>query len=284
MHYVIIEDLESDREHLSGLIREDCFSCGEDIHLSSYSDGETFLADFRPGFCSAVFVDIILGDGKLDGIQTARQIREIDRRLPIIFTTTEEGYALAGYKVHPLDYLTKPVCREDVSWCLQELREYLAKPAWFEVPASRGQGAAPVSLHVFLDDFLYAETTGPHRLTVHTVSEVIPTRLSLSEFSALLPGGGRFPVTGQGSLINLSQVARIQPDGEILFLDGHRFFCSRRKIKETQAAFSRYLASTPRSVPAAKRFAAKHGIKTEAPVPDENPCSDAGDSTQKGDV
>lgn len=265
MHYVIIEDLEADRERLSGLIREDCLSCGEDVHLSSYSDGETFLADFRQGFCSAVFVDIILGDGKLNGIQTAERIRKADARIPIIFTTAEESYALAGYKVHPLDYLTKPVCAEDLRWCLQELREYLAKPAWFEVQVSSGQRTASVPRHVLLDDFLYAETTGSHRLSIHTISEVILTRLSLSELSALLPGGGRFHVTGQGSLVNFSQVARIQPDGEILFLDGRRFFCSRRKIKETQAAFCRYLASAPRNIPAAKRFAAKHGIKASSP-------------------
>lgn len=258
MHYVIIEDLESDREELSELIRKDCFSCGEDVHLSSYPDGESFLKDFRAGFCSAVFLDILLGDGKLTGIETALKIREIEPRLPLLFITVEPSYALAGYQVHPLDYLIKPVNPADLNWCMQELREYLAAPAWFEIQISTGLGTSTSPRHIFLDDFLYAETAGSHRLSLHTTRGDVMTRLSLSELAALLPGGGRFYQTGQGTLVNFSQISEILENGEILFKDGHRFFCSRRKIKDTRAAFQRHLSGSLRNTPAAKRFMIQH--------------------------
>lgn len=262
MHYAIIEDPYSDQKTLTEMIRQGSIANGEEVELSCYPDGESFFHDFRPGFCSAVFVDIILGMGKLDGIQTAKRIRDADKYLPIIFITAEQDYALAGYRVHPLDYLTKPVNQDDLNWCLKELRDHLARPAWFEVSVSSGQGAAAQSRHIFLDDFLYAETSD-RRLILHTAQGDITARLSLSELSGLLPETGRFQITGQGHLVNFSQVSAIQDDGKILLKDGQSYFCSRRKLRETQQAFHRYLFSGPRNTPAAKRFLMKHQTAEE---------------------
>lgn len=256
VHYAIIEDLESDRQYLSDLIHKNP-PVGEDIEISCYPDGESFLAEFRDGRFSAVFLDILLGHGKLTGIETAIRIREAGGRLPIIFTTTEPDFALAGYQVHPLDYLLKPVQPEKLDWCLKELRESLAVPVWFEVPVSSGQGAAASSRRVLLDDLLYAEAIR-HGLTLYTLSGAIDVRLSLTELSALLPGSGRFYMSGRGHLVNFSQISSIENSGEILFKNGSRLFCSRRRLRETQLAFRQYMAAQSRNISSARRFLAEH--------------------------
>ncbi|MDO4325311.1 MAG: LytTR family DNA-binding domain-containing protein [bacterium] len=272
MHYAIIEDLEMDRKHLSDLIREDGFRYGENVELSCYQDGEAFLEDFRKGLFSAVFLDILLGNGKITGIETATQIRERDERLPIIFTTTETSFALASYRVHPLDYLIKPVKEQELSWCLKELRDYLAAPAWFEVQVSSGQGAATSTCHILLDEFVYAETMR-HGLALYTLSGVTATRLSLAELTAILPENGRFYISGRGHLINFSQVSAIENTGKILFKDNRTIFCSRRKIRETQRAFWEYTASVMRNTLPAKRFLMEH----EAGANEKELCTEKGD-------
>lgn len=245
MHFAIVEDQEADRLHLERLIRDDFLAHGTEIDLSVYAAGEDFLHDFRRGFCSAVFLDIMLAPGGLTGIETARRLRETDARVPIVFTTTEADFAMDGYAVHPLDYLLKPVGAEKLAWCLTELREYLEPPAFIEVQESVGQGAAAEARPVLLDELICAETLR-HGVVLHTTAGDIPARQTLSELVQLLPKNGRFYPSGRGLLVNFSHVESIGADGGILMKDGGRFYCSRRRIRETKAAFSDYVFASLR--------------------------------------
>ena len=146
---------------------------------------------------------------------------------------------MEGYRVHPLDYLLKPVDAASLSWCLDEIRTFLAEPAYIEIQESLGQGQASAK-RIFLDDFLYAETRN-HRLLIHTSKEDIAARLSFTELLSLLPKSGRFYMSGRGLLLNFSQVADFHEDGTIHLKNGACIFCSRRKKRETKEAFAAYL-------------------------------------------
>lgn len=91
----------------------------------------------------------MLEENDLNGMETARRLRCLSKRIPIIFTTSELGFALEGYEVHPLDYLLKPVEPDKLAWCLQEIREHLAVPSCITIPVTSGQGAAPVNRPAF---------------------------------------------------------------------------------------------------------------------------------------
>ncbi|MCD8069747.1 MAG: response regulator [Lachnospiraceae bacterium] len=121
VHFAIIEDLATDRDNLTNLIVRDCAAHGDEAEFSEYTNAEDFLADFRGGFCNAIFLDIMLGDG-MDGIMAAKKVRGLDEEIPIIFTTTEHDFALESYDVHALGYLIKPVKAEKLSWCMERLR------------------------------------------------------------------------------------------------------------------------------------------------------------------
>ena len=166
------------------------------------------------------------------------------QRLPIVFTTSERDYSLQGYRAHPLDYLLKPVEEKALAWCLDEIRTFLAAPAYIEIQAALGRGQSSTQ-RILLDDFLYAETQN-HRLIIHTSSGDTATRISFSELMALLPKGRRFYMSGRGLLINFSQVASVDEDGSVHLKNGSCFFCSRRKKKETKEAFATYLFDTLR--------------------------------------
>ncbi len=127
MHFAIIEDLAMDRDNLTNLIVRDCAAHGDEAEFSEYTNAEDFLADFRGGFCAAIFLDIMLGDG-MDGIMAAKKVRGLDEEIPIIFTTTEHDFALESYDVHALGYLIKPVQVEKLSWCMERLRAATPPP------------------------------------------------------------------------------------------------------------------------------------------------------------
>lgn len=103
-------------------------------------------------------MDIMLDRTGLNGIETAEKLRSFAKRIPLIFITSERDYSLEGYRVHPLDYLLKPVDAASLSWCLDEIRTFLAEPAYIEIQESLGQGQASAK-RILPDDFSVCRDT-----------------------------------------------------------------------------------------------------------------------------
>ena len=239
MHIAIVEDCVFDQKHLIDLIQKNFEKYGEMADFTCYESGEAFLEAFRPGLFNAVFMDIMLAKNGLNGLETAEKLRAVAARIPLIFVSNERDYSLEGYRVHPLDYLLKPVDADALDWCLNEIRTFLSEPAYIEIQAVLGQGQSACQ-RILLDDFLYAETQN-HRLIIHTLRRDVATRLSFSDLMALLPKGGRFYMSGRSLLLNFSQVISVEEDGSVRLKNGSCLFCSRRKKKETKEAFMEYL-------------------------------------------
>lgn len=125
MHFAIVEDLAMDQEHLIRLIQENFKKHNETADFDCYESGEDFLEHFRPGLYHAVFMDIMLDQSGLNGIETAEKLRSIAERIPLVFITSERDYSLQGYRVHPLDYLLKPVDANALSCLLMKSVHFL---------------------------------------------------------------------------------------------------------------------------------------------------------------
>lgn len=106
MRIAIVEDeavyQQQLREYLNKYQEE--FNCP--LQISSYDSGMFFVHNFTSQF------DIILLDVAMpyiDGIETARRIREIDSEVVILFVTNQAQHAIRGYEVDALDYILKPI-------------------------------------------------------------------------------------------------------------------------------------------------------------------------------
>ena len=64
------------------------------------------VEDYRPVY-DIIFLDVEMLH--LDGMETARRIRELDSDVLLIFITNMAQYAIKGYAVGALDYILKPV-------------------------------------------------------------------------------------------------------------------------------------------------------------------------------
>ncbi|MCD8231817.1 MAG: LytTR family DNA-binding domain-containing protein [Clostridiales bacterium] len=237
MYFAIVEDQKSDRDHLISLIEEYCAQKREIITFSSYENGESFLSDFYPGRFSAIFLDILM-DGS-SGIETARKVREQDAHISIIFTTTEPAFALDSYDVHALDYLVKPVTAEKLSWCLKNLTDTAAIPLYIKIKGSGAVGIPASTRLLPLEDILYAESIH-NGVLVHTSDGDIRTSYTFTEFLRLLPETGQFFECGRGLMVNFKHVENILENGQIFLCKDIIVYCSRRKTKETLAAYAEY--------------------------------------------
>ncbi|MCD8188769.1 MAG: LytTR family DNA-binding domain-containing protein [Clostridiales bacterium] len=238
MHFAIVEDLDADRARLTDLIDRDCADHDETAEFSLYTNAADFLADFRRGFCSAVFLDIMLGGG-MNGIETAWKVRAQDEYLPVIFTTTEKGYALDSYGIHALDFLVKPVQPEALAWCLGRLRSEAAAPEYLAVRGKNAEGRMASPHCVLLNDLTDTEAVS-RGCVLHTVKGDVFTDQKHMELMNLLPKTGRFYEYARGMSVNFSHVVSISARGDILLKDGRQLFCSRRKTKETIEAFRQF--------------------------------------------
>lgn len=116
MKALIIEDEKAAVRNLNVLIAEVAPEIEVISVLDSIQDSiEWFRNNPMPGL---VFLDIHLADGSAFEI-----FEHADIRCPVIFTTAYDEYALRAFKVNSVDYLLKPIDRNDIQKALAKLHK-----------------------------------------------------------------------------------------------------------------------------------------------------------------
>ncbi|MEK6152509.1 LytTR family DNA-binding domain-containing protein [Flavobacteriaceae bacterium 3-367] len=117
MKVVIVEDEIAASEHLSHLIQ----AIDPDMEIIKVLDSvKSCIAYFsQPTDAALVFMDIHLADGISFEI-----FSQVDLEIPIIFTTAYDQYALKAFKVNSIDYILKPVHREELAKALLKFKNW----------------------------------------------------------------------------------------------------------------------------------------------------------------
>lgn len=90
------------------------------INILLYKNAESFLFNWNyEEDIDIVFLDIKMG--QMSRMELARYIREQDQNISLVFITGESKYVFDGYSVQALNYLLKPVKKEDIIPCLDLL-------------------------------------------------------------------------------------------------------------------------------------------------------------------
>ena len=113
MDYIIIEDEDPAALRLEKLIQEVVPEAHKTEHLVSVHSAVKFLKN-NP-HPDIIFMDIQLADGISFEI-----FKSVTPDCPVIFTTAYDQYAVQAFKVNSIDYLLKPIKKE-------ELKEAIAR-------------------------------------------------------------------------------------------------------------------------------------------------------------
>ena len=73
-------------------------------------------------------VDVILLDIQMPGLSGFDLLQQLDRDVPVIFTTAFDKYAIDAFTVNSIDYLLKPVDPERLSRALDKLERVAGQP------------------------------------------------------------------------------------------------------------------------------------------------------------
>ncbi len=132
MRVVIIEDEIAALEQLKMLLERDSEFDIEVVEtIDSVEDSIEFFKSPRSSDVDLVFMDIHLSDGYAFSI-----FKHIEIDIPIIFTTAYDEYALKSFEVNCLDYILKPLSKDDIDRIFSKVRT-IAQYSQAFMPARR---------------------------------------------------------------------------------------------------------------------------------------------------
>lgn len=92
--------------------------CGIPTEIYPFDNGDALLSKNAVTHMDIIFLDIIMP--LQNGIDTAKELRQSDNAVKIIFLTSSPEFALESYEVKAQGYLLKPVTYEKIKETLDE--------------------------------------------------------------------------------------------------------------------------------------------------------------------
>ena len=171
----------------------------EKLEITLYRDGDEITSSYKAQF------DIILMDIQMkfvDGMTAAKEIREMDSEVIIIFITNASQYAIRGYEVGALDYILKPVSYFVFSQKLTRAVERIKRLEKKDIIIQAKDGVTRLNT----SDVQYIESFD-HNLVFHTEEKDFISNLTMKFIEKEL-NNSTFSRGNHCYLINLAYVDR----------------------------------------------------------------------------
>ncbi len=170
-----------------------------DLVTDVFSDGNQLLKNFMTRQYDIVFLDIEMPE--IDGITLAKRIRAMNENVCIVFLTGHVEYAIKGYEVNALRYLTKPATEQSISEVINYVIERMNSRKYLWIKNPEGE------YRVMLSDIIFIESQD-QKIVVNTLSGSLEQRGKLNDYEERLRGEGFFRIH-RSYLVALSKVVGI---------------------------------------------------------------------------
>lgn len=162
-----------------------------------------------------IFLDINMAE--MDGILTAKKIREQNTEVFLVFVTAFVNYSLEGYKVDAIRYLLKNNVnmQESIAECMDAIyRKINYEVAWKEFAFNEGKK------RVSLDCLLYIESK-LHKLEFHVMEDRMVTYTIYNTLNRIenYIGSRNFVRLHQSFLVNMKYIKSVCQYEAVLYND-----------------------------------------------------------------
>ena len=228
MRIAICDDEEIYRVELKTIL--DKLLINVDYDIDTFDDGRQLMESFSKAPYDLVFLDIEMP--AVDGITLAKSIRSRSENVFIVFLTGHIEYALEGYEVNALRYLTKPV---DIGKLKEVIRYVQEKQGSARQLIIREDGE---EILIDIGDVIYMESMNQNVRIVAAKGEHI-IRYNIGDFEEQLKNDGFFRIH-RGYLISLSKVKKLVKS-DVIMEDGTALPVSRSNLKPLKEALYAYV-------------------------------------------
>lgn len=230
MKIAVVEDNAEYAKTLGEYIQKHSSENNLDIAVVYFPNGERFLEEYKSDF-DIIFMDIEMP--MMDGITSSSKVREIDSECIIIFVSNFMKYAIKGYSVNALDFLTKPleysIFKNTMAKAVHRLNMKHHQSLFLQ------NGGETYRLDI--NEIVFIEVY-KHRVIYHTTTTEYDVRGSLQESEKQLPPD-QFIRCNSGTIVNLKYVTGIGKDSLIVLKQ--ELSISRSKKKDVLNALTRYI-------------------------------------------
>lgn len=227
----ICDDEEIYRVQLKTVL--DRLLVNDEYNIDTFSDGNILCGAFSECPYDLVFLDIEMPS--VDGITLAKRIRSVSESVFIVFLTSHIEYALEGYEVNALRYLTKPVDINKLKDVIKHVQEKQKKARQIII---REDGEEIV---IDVGDVIYMEAMDKNVRIVTSGGEFV-TRYNIGDYEEELKNDGFFRIH-RGYLISLSKIKKLVKNDVVMEGDT-ALPVSRSNLKPLKDAFYSYVEGT----------------------------------------
>lgn len=222
-----------------------CDDCKKDIlqlttflkahEVKTYSCAETLLADVEEKqiHFDLYLLDIYIED-TMNGIELAKRLRSQDAAAAICFVSTSNDFYREAYDLYAVQYLLKPVCREDVEQLLERVSGNMAREKQ-QCLAFRWRGKTGT---IPYGKILYISSR-EHTLFIHCTDGTVQECTGKLNEMAVKICGNVFCRCHQSFIVNMYQAESLS--GKELFISGSSIPVSRRYYAEVKRRYQEIL-------------------------------------------
>jgi two-component system, LytTR family, response regulator len=243
---VIIDDDADAREMLRLMIGKYCPHIHVKGEADTVSSGKNLIENTKP---ELIFLDVEMPPGTgfdvLSGLP--------DHQAEVIFTTAHDHYAIHAIKVSAIDYLLKPVAKEDLIQAVAKLRQkgVTVRPEiWdvlrnhLEAKKEKPERIVVASLEGYeilrTNDILYCEGDGNYTTLFVAGRDPLIASKILKEYERLLPAPDFIRVHAK-YLVNINYVKKYMKGrgGTLVMTDGKNIEVSQNRKQDLLDALVR---------------------------------------------
>jgi len=194
-----------------------------------FSDGDSLICAHGENPFDIILLDVVMP--MLNGIEVARELRERDKHVKIVFLSSAVEYGVASYTVKASNYLLKPIDSEAFFNCISELVEQISVSSRFI--KVKGMDATH---RISLSDIEYVEAQGKHIIFHLSGKRLVETTDALYAYESTLALEDGFYKCHRSYIVNIHHIDSYS-HSEIIMRSGQTLPLSRSCQKNFETTY-----------------------------------------------
>lgn len=234
MRIAIIDDFAPERADIRSAIEKYCGERDFDCEFSEFDSAEALFDAFTPGLFDAVFLDIYMSG--VTGIEAAKRLYRLDPECAAALFTSSAAHTLAGYGVHAVGYILKPL-RENIPSLYSALDFITARLA-------KNRAAIDVETEFGVQRLSFRNIVQMNSTGRFAVMRLYGKTVKLCGtyglYAPLLLADARFLECYNKVIVNMDYIEKRSESGDFITVTGELVPISRRRKSEVLKKYMTY--------------------------------------------